>query len=751
MKGRSLSIGTRLFISRWGVGLFIVCAIVATASGYMAYDAHASALNGDEKEPGVTANTSSDFSHSALIQQPTDRYIGSSSSGEFDTGERLRNRSTYYTAASPVLNASYAVSYTGTPSEPAEVSVEFFLVYRSVDQEGESEDVHWEHKEQLSTANRTVDSGEEIHLLQSINVSEARARANELNQQETQNSPSGPTTTEIVLRADTTIQGKAGNETFTDTRKDKLRIIPRAQSYSVTTNVSGPASYQNSVQGPLLIAGLPIELYGLVALTAVTGIGAVYIGTGKLRNWFAVSDKEKEQYRYETARSDYAEWVATGSAPDLSGADILTVSTFRELVELAIDNDCRVIEDGDRYFVHANDSVYTYTPPTGEDDGELDDEDDIESAGEDDGELDDNEDVESDSDEAIEMWVPPSVDTDSHSTESSTTPTATDDKKRTGSASSPDSTDAPDSDKGDSAPSISPDDSGGSTETVAPTSAEGKQPDKAASETDEGTAVTDESSVERSGETAVGSEPTAYENKQDTETVEKSEDVTETAGGQGAELTKTPAEEFVFDLQGNNPTTDISGIADGKKEEAEPQQLGDERPEEEEEGKEEGEESGFELVVESSQANDNYHPIDDTETETEPTDYPADSENQTESQQSRSEKSEEENGFEWVGERTETNQPDSSVGDTAPAAVSTDTESTSGHQSTNGDQSGTNTSTHITGVPSGDSDSTSSDTTSEQSEADGTIESEIAVIKIMSAGVRAQLLSSWVEKEQESD
>jgi len=81
---------------------------------------------------------------------------------------------------------------------------------------------------------------------------------------------------------------------------------------------------------------------------------------------FAVSESERTQLEYSQARSDLDKWISVGAVPPREGRTIVTLGSLRDLANVAIDSDRRVIERPDatpRFVVLDDDVRYIYDPP----------------------------------------------------------------------------------------------------------------------------------------------------------------------------------------------------------------------------------------------------------------------------------------------------------------------------------------------------------------------------------------------------
>lgn len=88
----------------------------------------------------------------------------------------------------------------------------------------------------------------------------------------------------------------------------------------------------------------------------------------------ALDEREREYLRYETARTEFDDWITAASdGIALDGDRVVTVDSLEGLVDVAIDSDRRVVSDGSQYVVFGDGVSYRYdAPPAPDGTGERD-------------------------------------------------------------------------------------------------------------------------------------------------------------------------------------------------------------------------------------------------------------------------------------------------------------------------------------------------------------------------------------------
>ena len=347
-----LSVSVRAALSRWFVLVLLVALALTLAGGYITYDSH---VNGAEtvveQQTVGTWTVESEFEHGATVSRDTE---------VFSAGEELSNRSLYFTTASPELDGTYTVSHDNTDGNAAVTSTNLSLVIRAVEERNGNQVVHWQTRDSLDTLDAVkVKDGETAATTVSVDIPTI------LNRTETIQNDLGaaPGQTEVLLVADTTIESSVDGEAFTDTRTDRIEIVPGQRVYRVSTTTAGASSYDATEQVTRTIEPTRLELYGGPVLCVIGLLCMAFLGTARWRGWLAVSDRERARNEFERARDDFDEWISTARIPDADDRTPVPTDSLVDLVDIAIDSDKRVLEDGDRYAVLVDSEIYTYTAP----------------------------------------------------------------------------------------------------------------------------------------------------------------------------------------------------------------------------------------------------------------------------------------------------------------------------------------------------------------------------------------------------
>jgi len=137
----------RAVLASWFTVLVVVLVATGALGGWATYQAHVAPGTVEETEQRVVWGIDGSFDHSAQVTE---------TNPVFDTGTTLTNRSTYFSAASPVLDGRFTADYHGNGSGPVTVTLESDLVHRTVNEDT----VYWTTRQDLSTTTTTLIPGE---------------------------------------------------------------------------------------------------------------------------------------------------------------------------------------------------------------------------------------------------------------------------------------------------------------------------------------------------------------------------------------------------------------------------------------------------------------------------------------------------------------------------------------------------------------------------------------------------------------
>ena len=346
------STSVRSLLNRWFVLVLLVGLALALAGGYVTYDSHVDgAETVVEQQTTGTWTVESEFQHGTTVTRDTE---------VFSAGEELTNRSLYFTTVSPELDATYTVSHDNTDGNAAVTSTDLSLIIRAVEERNGNQVVHWQTRDSLETLDAVeVTDGESTAATVSVAIpailNRTEAIQNDLR--------AAPGQTAVLLVADTTVESSVNGETFTDTRTDRIEIVPGQSVYRVSTATAGASSYDATEQVTRTIEPTRLELYGGPALCVLGLFCMAFLGTARWRDWLAVTDRERVRTEFERARDDFDQWISTARIPDADGRTPVPTDSLVDLVDIAIDSDRRVLEDGHQYAVLVDSEIYTYTAP----------------------------------------------------------------------------------------------------------------------------------------------------------------------------------------------------------------------------------------------------------------------------------------------------------------------------------------------------------------------------------------------------
>jgi len=350
MSERTGRLRVRAFVSSWFAVLAVLCLVLAGVGGWAVYTVHAAPGETVEQQQQVHWSVDGEFGHSAEVTRENPA---------FETGETLRNRSTYFIGASPVLDGQYVATYAGAGAEPASIELDTELVIRAVD----GDTVFWENRTSLAESTTTeVEAGDTTSASFSLNASEVTDRRSAIEESLGQSPGEVETFVAVAIDVEGSVDGQPASLSYTQrlpmSVSDGTYTVGPAEAgteeMTTTETVTVPREY-----GPFWSAGGPLLL-----LVGLAGLGA--LGAGRRRDLFEISPAERELLAYREERGEFDEWVVRMRLTDeLRDRPRAEAESLSDLVDFAIDSDTGVVEDPETgtFVVVAEEFLAVYEPP----------------------------------------------------------------------------------------------------------------------------------------------------------------------------------------------------------------------------------------------------------------------------------------------------------------------------------------------------------------------------------------------------
>jgi hypothetical protein len=350
-------------MGRWGRrirstldGQFATVVFVLVAAllvgGWLTYGAYATTETTVEQEQRAQAQYAGAFDHEAdvTVDSPV-----------FDRGATLSNRTTYFTQATPVLDGTFRYSYSATDGGNVSVTATVDAVFRSVS-DGEDGGEYWRVSRPLNRTTASLAPGETVRLSFSENVTEL------LNESRRYDESVGGTPGSLVVAfaADVTTEGTVNGQPVDRSQSYRLGLDADDSVYrlddpgTVTNGTQQTRAVRTQVQPGV------VGRFGGPGLLAVGLLGLVALGTLRYQGRLALDDAERAYLAYERDRNEYDEWItAARLPPEARDGPTVEVDSLEGLVDIAIDSDRRVVENGsDGEFVAVvDDVVYQFVAP----------------------------------------------------------------------------------------------------------------------------------------------------------------------------------------------------------------------------------------------------------------------------------------------------------------------------------------------------------------------------------------------------
>jgi hypothetical protein len=335
-------------IGRYYWLIFASLVVFGTVGGYVAYSTYTATETVTEQRVASTATTFSDFNHSTTVQEDV---------GVFSQGVELENKKLYFTELSPRLEGNYIIRHGGRDPEPAGARVRLRLVLRSV---GDGGTVYWQESEPLASGNESsLEPGEPLSVPFSVNVTQSLDRIEEVRE----NLGASPGSAEILVRAESAIEGEVGSERYVDTRSESMFISPGRGTYSASSETEGRKTHEatETVVRQESPPNTGIYVGSLVFLSSIFGF--VLLEKKREEDFFSVPDDEMEEARYKREKEKFNEWISEGTISGSSERQEIRLRSLTDLVDAAIDSNSRVIETqkDQKYVVLTEDVKYVFS------------------------------------------------------------------------------------------------------------------------------------------------------------------------------------------------------------------------------------------------------------------------------------------------------------------------------------------------------------------------------------------------------
>jgi hypothetical protein len=334
----------------------LVLVVTVLAGGYLAGTAYVAPGTTTEERVTASWERTSSFSHAATVTRPN---------GVFDPGQRLENRSVYFSEVTPVVDVQYTVGYTATGAGELDVNVQMRLVRLSTTTTETGQTVTlWRTERVLTNRSATdVEPGQSVTVPVSLNVTEVADRTDEL----VSGLGDSPGEVSVAIVADVRLDGRVNGQTTTQRFTRQVGLTAGGPTYGVTGRLQSSDRSESTTRVEREQSyGVPYRIGGPLLL-GVGVVGLAGLGLAHSRGDLDVTDAERDWLAYRDARSEFDEWIHTVALP--AEADDLPrarAESLGDLVDLAIDVESAVTEspDGGTFHVVHDRYHYVYEAPS---------------------------------------------------------------------------------------------------------------------------------------------------------------------------------------------------------------------------------------------------------------------------------------------------------------------------------------------------------------------------------------------------
>lgn len=320
-----------------------ICLVLTTAGAGAMYTVFVDPGTQTEERTVATWTRTATFTHGGEVTDSNPVYA---------TGTELSNRPVYYPPLTPLLGGTYRTSYAASSDADVDVTTELSLVVRGVS-EGS---VLWQSVEPIGSARvEDASSGRTLEVAYDFNLSSEQARVEQIDSV-LGNTPEDP---EVTVRAETQVSGEVNGRSVDRQFVDRLRFVPDGDSFRVDDpgEISNQSIQTRSVTVEREYS--PLWRAGSVALFVIGVVGAAGLTYARRTSWLALSAMEHDRL----VEQEHAAWISYGTLPatfDPRDEQIVQVASLRGLIDLAADNDTRVIFDDETACYVVLDTARTY-------------------------------------------------------------------------------------------------------------------------------------------------------------------------------------------------------------------------------------------------------------------------------------------------------------------------------------------------------------------------------------------------------
>ena len=333
--------------------IVVVLVLLAAIGGWLTIMTHVTPGTTIEERSELVYRSDARFEYRATVSEPNPVY---------PTGMVLTNRSVYLPRLAPVLNATFVYRYDTPHDTPLAVTPELTLVLHAVDRREETTREFWRTSRSLVAPSRTtVAPGTRLERRVEVNVS---AIHREL---ETIEESVGvvPGQMEALLVARVHERGTIGRVRVDRTSRRALRLEFSRNTYTISRTGDAQPAVRATTRVPRPTTYGPMRRWGSVGLLVVSGFGLAGVLGTRLTGRLALSDRERTRFEATKVRTAYDDWFTIGRVP-ARGRDgpVVQVDSLRELLDVAVHTDRRVLEDPESgiYQVITDGQTYEFRP-----------------------------------------------------------------------------------------------------------------------------------------------------------------------------------------------------------------------------------------------------------------------------------------------------------------------------------------------------------------------------------------------------
>lgn len=269
-------------------------------------------------------------------------------------GTELQNQPLYFSAIAPSLDGKFHFQI----NSPSSIDVLVNYQLKRVLSSSKEETVYWSKEETISTGTKKLGRERELQIPFVLNITEIKKEIAEI--KDGLDFYGGNIALKVIALVD--YQGEIGGQKINQEKEFLLLINPHSSYYEVSGKPFEQIVKEEVVQR-VAVSHSNLEKATLITLPGILFLAIIGLAVTKLK-YRPLTKEEIERLNKEKEYQKFREQISLGECPPELEKEkrVIKLKSLKDLVEIAIDMDKRVICDRerDRCFVVDGDILYLY-------------------------------------------------------------------------------------------------------------------------------------------------------------------------------------------------------------------------------------------------------------------------------------------------------------------------------------------------------------------------------------------------------